>query len=68
MKRKKIISKKRALKCDYDGICKNKAFKEVYPMMLKGKYKDRGWSYLCRKHFLQEERKFKNKLPYCSVD
>ena len=40
-------------KCDFDGICRNKAFKEVYPMILGGKHKDRGWSYLCRKHFLQ---------------
>jgi len=30
---------------DYHGICKNKAYREVYPMLLKGKYKDKGWSY-----------------------
>lgn len=54
--------------CDYEGICKNKAYKEVYPSMLGGKYKNKGWSYLCRKHFLQEKKRFKGKLPYCSAE
>ena len=51
------------LKCDYQGTCKNKAYAEVYPSILGGKHKGRGWSYLCRKHFFQEEKIFKNKLP-----
>ncbi len=54
--------------CNFHGTCKNKAYKEVYPMLLGGKHKDRGWSYLCRKHFSQEQKRFKGKLPYSSVD
>jgi len=33
------------LKCDYYGTCKNKAYREVFPSLLGGKYKNRGWSY-----------------------
>jgi len=62
---KKVNGKKRPL-CDYDGICKNLAFKEVYPNL--GKKKNSGWNYLCKKHFKQEQKKFKGKLVYCSVD
>jgi hypothetical protein len=50
-------------KCDYDKKCKNKAYAEVYPMMLGKEHKQRGWSYLCRKHYTQEERYYKWKLP-----
>jgi len=57
---KKLKSKKVPL-CDYKGKCMNKAYKEVYP-------KNKGWSYLCKKHFKQEQKRFKEKLPYCSVD
>ncbi|MBI2507474.1 hypothetical protein HYV89_00815 [Candidatus Woesearchaeota archaeon] len=49
--------------CDFGGICKNKAYAEVFPSMLGGKHKKRGWSYLCRKHYYQEEKKYKWKLP-----
>jgi len=49
-------------------MCTNKAYKEVYPFLLKGKHKNRGWSYLCRKHFEQEKKRFKGKLPYCEVN
>lgn len=49
--------------CDFHGICTNKAYAEVYLfMMKKGK---RGWSYLCRKHYLEEQKRFKGKLPAC---
>ncbi len=62
------MKNKRSKHCDYEGKCKNKAHMEVYPGMLGGKYKDRGWSYLCRKHYLQEQKRFKWKLPACGVD
>ncbi len=51
----------------YNRNCKNLAFKEVYPDLGK-KNKDSGESYLCRKHFKQEQKKFKNKLAYCGID
>ena len=44
--------------CDFQGICKNKAFREVYPTLLKGKLKKKGWRYLCKKHFYEEQRSF----------
>jgi len=53
--------------CDYHGTCKNKAFREVYPSLLGGKHKSKGWSYLCRKHYYLEQKRFKGKLPHCSV-
>jgi hypothetical protein len=55
-------------KCDFKGKCKNKAYREVYQFLLGGKYKDRGWSYLCRKHYVQEQKRFKNKLPAGTVE
>ena len=64
----KIINGKRVPLCDWQGECTNKAFKEVYPSLLKGKNKKEGWSYLCRKHFQQEQKRLKGKLPYCGVD
>jgi len=57
---------KKSLHCDYEGTCKNKAYREVYPSLLGGKHKGKGWSYLCRKHFEQERKRFKNKLTYCT--
>ena len=68
LKNKSKNKKKRFKHCDYHGICKNKAHKEVYPMLLNEKQRNRGWSYLCRKHFIQEQKRYKNKLPYSSVD
>ncbi|MCH8003580.1 MAG: hypothetical protein IH934_03020 [Nanoarchaeota archaeon] len=53
--------------CDYGGVCKNKAYREIYPMLLSGKYKNRGWSYLCRKHYYQEQKRFNGKLPNSDV-
>ncbi|MEK6850611.1 MAG: hypothetical protein AABX85_03480 [Nanoarchaeota archaeon] len=72
MKRKspltKIIKGKRANVCDYQGTCTNRVHREVYPSFLGGKYKNRGWSYLCRKHFEQEVKRFKGKLVHSSLD
>ncbi len=48
--------------CDFHGICTNKAYAEVFPMVLK---KDKGWSYLCKKHYYREEKRLKWKLPAC---
>jgi len=56
---------KRSPKCDYHGICKNKAYCEVYPSLLGGKHEDKGWSYLCRKHFSQEQERFNGNLASC---
>ena len=53
--------------CDYHGECKNKAYREVYPSMLGKKYKNRGWSYLCKKHYYQEQKKFNGKLANCNL-
>lgn len=66
--RHKKLNRKRVPLCDYHGTCRNKAYKEVYPFSLRGKYKNKGWSYLCKKHFKQEQKRFKGKLMYCSVD
>ena len=54
-------------KCDYHGTCKNKPYKEVYLFLLGGEYESKGWNYLCRKHFFQEQKHFKGKLPYSGV-
>ena len=54
------------LRCDYNGTCKNKAYREVYPKLRR--YKNRGWSYLCRRHYFQEQKRFKGKLPSCGLD
>jgi hypothetical protein len=64
--RYKYVKGKKKPLCDYNGNCKNIAYKEVYPSFISKKKK--GWSYLCRKHFLEEQKRLKNKLPYCSVD
>lgn len=63
----KIINHKRVPLCDYEGKCTNKAYKEVYRSLLGGKYKNGGWNYLCKKHFEQEQKSFKGKLPHSSV-
>ena len=59
----KKLNSKKVPRCDYYGACKNKAYKEVYPPGKK-----MIWSYLCRKHFEKEKKKFKGKLGYCSID
>ena len=60
----KVINGKRVPLCDYQGKCLNKAYKEVYRLILNG---DSSWSYLCKKHFEQEKKRFKGKLTYCSI-
>ena len=55
-------------KCDFLGKCRNKAYREVYPMLMKGRFKRRGWSYLCRKHYYQEQKRFKGKLPNSDIN
>ena len=65
--RYRILKGKRKPLCDYPGNCKNLAFKEVYPDLGKKK-SSAGWSYLCRKHFTQEQIRLGKKLPYCTLD
>lgn len=48
--------------CDFKGKCTNIAYAEVYPSFMKNS-KKKGWSYLCRKHYLQEQKRLKWKLP-----
>ena len=48
---KKLKNGKKFPVCDYEGKCENKAYAEVYPFMMRKKRK--GWSYLCRKHYLE---------------
>jgi len=50
--------------CDFHGKCTNKAYAEVYPFMMK-KNKNKGWNYLCRKHYSEEQKRLKWKLPSC---
>ena len=50
--------------CDFEGKCTNFAYTEVYPMAMKNS-KKKGWSYLCKKHYLSEEKRFDWKLPAC---
>ena len=64
--RTKMFNGKRVNVCDYKGTCTNKAHMEVYPYMMGSKYENKGWSYLCKKHFEQEKKRLKGKLPYCS--
>ncbi|MBT3583144.1 hypothetical protein HN924_00915 [Candidatus Woesearchaeota archaeon] len=61
----KVLNGRKVPVCDYHGTCTNKSYVEVYPIS-KGD-EDKGWSYLCRKHFEQEHKRLKEKLPYCSV-
>lgn len=60
----KLLKNKKFLCCDFQGKCTNFAYAEVYPMMMKKNNKG-GWSYLCRKHYFSEEKRFKGKLPAC---
>ena len=65
--RLKIVNGKRRPLCDYEGKCKNLAYKEVYPNLGK-ESEEHYWCYLCRKHFKQELKKLNGKLPYSSVN
>ena len=62
--RYKKVNGKRVPLCDYQGKCKNKAYMEVYPFAIKNSEK-KGWSYLCRKHYYEEQKRFNGKLPAC---
>jgi len=48
--------------CDFKGLCTNKAYAEVFPMLNKN---TNGWSYLCRKHYTEEQKRLHNNLPAC---
>lgn len=48
--------------CDFEGKCTNKAYAEVYPKLMN---KKGGWSYLCKKHYKQEQKRLNQKLPAC---
>jgi len=61
---KKIKNGKEFLCCDFRGKCTNFAYAEVYPDIMKNS-KKKGWSYLCRKHYFQEQKRLKWKLPAC---
>mgnify|MGYP001572751228 CR=1 FL=1 len=58
----KVINDNEFPCCDFKGKCTNKAHAEVYQMAMKNS-KKKGWSYLCKKHYLQEEKRLKWKLP-----
>ena len=59
----KILNRKEFPCCDFNGNCTNKAYAEVYPNLMKKS--KRGWSYLCRKHYFQEQKRFNWKIPAC---
>ena len=50
--------------CDFKGDCTNIAYAEVYPCAMKNS-KKKGWNYLCRKHYFEEQKRLKWKLPAC---
>ena len=50
--------------CDLQGKCTNIAYAEVYPFVMKNS-KKKGWNYLCRKHYFEEQKRLKWKLPAC---
>ena len=60
----KILNGRKVPVCDFEGKCKNKASKEVYPGLL---FKNAGWANLCEKHFQEEQKRLKNKLVYWPI-
>ena len=50
--------------CDFNGNCTNVAYAEVYPFIMK-KSRKKGWSYLCRKHYYEEQKRLCWRLPAC---
>lgn len=50
--------------CDFEGKCTNIAYAEVYPFAMKNS-KKKGWSYLCRRHYFEEQERLRWKLPAC---
>ncbi|MFH1377016.1 MAG: hypothetical protein ABIH25_05265 [Candidatus Woesearchaeota archaeon] len=65
--RYKVLKGKKVPLCDYHGTCNNKVHCEVYPFLMGGKYKNWGWNYLCKRHLKEEQKRLKNKLPFCYV-
>ena len=61
---KKLKNGKEFPCCDFKENCTNIAYAEVYPMAMKNS-KKKGWSYLCRKHYFEEQKRLKWKLPAC---
>ncbi|MCX6749242.1 MAG: hypothetical protein NTW17_00660 [Candidatus Pacearchaeota archaeon] len=60
----KILNKSKEWPCcDFHGKCTGKAYAEVYPFLMKNN--KRGWSYLCRRHYYNEQKRLKWKLPVC---
>lgn len=66
--RYKIVNGKRRPLCDCEGKCRNLAYKEVFPGLMGEIHKGRGWGYLCRKHFEEEKKFYRGKLPYVSLE
>jgi hypothetical protein len=58
----KIIKNKTFPCCDFKGKCTNIAYAEVFPFIMG---KKKGWSYLCKKHYYEEQKRKKWKLPAC---
>lgn len=50
--------------CDFGGNCTNIAYAEVYPDLMKNR-KNKGWSYLCKKHYYEEQKRLKWNLLAC---
>lgn len=61
---KRLRNKKDFPCCDFGGTCTNRAYAEVFPIMMKNS-KKKGWSYLCKKHYYSEQKRLKWKLPAC---
>lgn len=61
----KVLKGKEYPCSDYHGKCTNYAYAEVFPIFLKGKKHKKGWSYLCKKHYYEEQMRLKWKLPAC---
>ncbi|MEK6913164.1 MAG: hypothetical protein AABW47_00645 [Nanoarchaeota archaeon] len=61
---KKLTNKREVPCCDFQGQCTNNAYAEVYPFLGK-KRKNKGWSYLCKKHYYEEQKRLNWKLSAC---
>lgn len=61
----KIFKGKEFPCCDFKGKCTNFAYAEVFPILLKGEKHKKGWSYLCKKHYYEEQKRLRWKLPAC---
>lgn len=64
MRFKKLKNGKEFPCCDFKGDCNNIAYAEVYPFIMKN-CKKKGWSYLCKKHYFEEQKRLNRKLPAC---